>query len=103
MENQINVYEAIAESDVAIFWEQLRAYFERDILPDPEDEDREYFLDGTEYRENIQKLHERPQNRCHYLFFHRDGQEIQRRRADMKEWGDERDWGVHDMKLTKNQ
>ncbi len=76
MENQINVYEAIAESDVAIFWEQLRAYFERDILPDPEDEDREYFLDGTEYRENIQKLHERPQDRCHYLFFHRDGQEI---------------------------
>lgn len=76
MENQITIREALSKADVAIFWEQLHTYFKRDIFPDPEDEDREYFLSDTEYRTQIQKLHDRPQNRCRYLFFCRDGQDI---------------------------
>ena len=76
MENQITIREALSKADVAIFWEQLHTYFKRDIFPDPEDEDREYFLSDTEYRTQIQKLHDRPQNRCSYLFFCRDGQDI---------------------------
>lgn len=76
MENQITIREAITETDVAAFWEQLRIYFKRDIFPDPEDEDREYFLSDTEYRAHLQKIHDRPQDRCCYLFFHRGGQDI---------------------------
>ena len=76
MENQITIREALSKADVAIFWEQLHTYFKRDIFPDPEDEDRKYFLSDTEYRTQIQKLHDRPQNRCSYLFFCRDGPDI---------------------------
>lgn len=75
MKNQISIREAITEADAAAFWEQLRIYFKRDIFPDPADEDRAYFL-STEYRAQIQKIHDRPQDRCRYLFFHRDGQDI---------------------------
>ena len=42
MENQIIIREAVTESDVALFWEQLYIYFKRDMFPDPKDEDREY-------------------------------------------------------------
>lgn len=76
MENQITIREALTKADVTIFWEQLHTYFKRDIFPDPGDEDREYFLSDTEYRTQIQKLHDRPQDRCRYLFFCRDGQDI---------------------------
>lgn len=76
MQNEITIREAISEADVATFWEQLRIYFQRDIFPDPEDEDREYFLSDTEYRVHMQKIHDREQDRCYYLFFHRDGQDI---------------------------
>ncbi len=76
MENQITIHEALTETDVALFWEQLRIYQMRDIFPDPEDEDREYFLSDTQYRAHIQKIHDRPQDRCYYLFFRRDGQDI---------------------------
>lgn len=76
MENQITIREAITEIDVDTFWEQLRIYFKRDIFPDPEDEDREYFLSDTEYRAHIQRIHDRPQDRCYYLFFHWNGQDI---------------------------
>lgn len=75
MKNQISIREAITEADAAAFWEQLRIYFKRDIFPDPADEDRAYFL-STEYRAQIQKVHDRPEDRCRYLFFHRDGQDI---------------------------
>ncbi len=79
MENKMNhtitIREAITEHDAATFWEQLRIYFMRDIFPDPEDEDREYFL-SEEYRAQMQKIHDRSQDRCYYLFFHRDGQDI---------------------------
>lgn len=73
---EIKIREAVTETDVAVFWEQLRIYFKRDIFPDPEDEDREYFLSDTEYRPQIQKIHDRQQDKCYYLFFHRDGQDI---------------------------
>ncbi|MGM9603043.1 MAG: GNAT family N-acetyltransferase [Faecousia sp.] len=76
MKNQITIREAIRSTDVATFWEQLRIYFMRDIFPDPEDEDRAYFLNDAEYRANMQNVHDRKQNRCYYLFFHRDGQDI---------------------------
>ena len=76
MKNQITIREAVMEQDIAVFWQQLRTYFIRDIFPNPEDEDREYFLSDTEYRAHMQKIHDRPQDRCHYLFFHRNGQDI---------------------------
>ena len=76
MKNQITIREAVTEQDIAVFWQQLLTYFIRDIFPNPEDEDREYFLSDTEYRAHMQKIHDRPQDRCHYLFFHRNGQDI---------------------------
>lgn len=76
MKNQITIREAVTEQDIAVFWQQLRTYYIRDIFPNPEDEDREYFLSDTEYRAHMQKIHDRPQDRCHYLFFHRYGQDI---------------------------
>lgn len=75
MNNQITIREALTETDVVLFWEQLYRYFKRDIFPNPEDEDRAYFL-GGEYRDHMQKIHNRGQDRCHYLFFRRDGQDI---------------------------
>ena len=62
MENQITIREAVTENDIAIFWEQLYAYFKRDIFPDPADEDRAYFF-GTAHRADIQRLHDRSEER----------------------------------------
>ena len=75
MENQITIREAITETDVTAFWEQLHTYHKRDIFPDPDSEDLEYFL-SSEYYDHMMKIHSRPQDRCYYLFFHRDGQDI---------------------------
>lgn len=75
MENPIAIREAVTENEIAAFWDQLCAYFCRDIFPDPADKDRPYFL-GTEYRAAIQNLHDREENRCRYLLFHRDGKAI---------------------------
>ncbi|MBQ7898738.1 MAG: GNAT family N-acetyltransferase [Bacteroidales bacterium] len=75
MENQITIREAITENDVAAFWEQLHIYHKRDIFPDSNSEDLEYFL-SSEYHDHMMKIHSRPQDRCYYLFFHRDGQDI---------------------------
>ena len=76
MKNQITIREAITEADIAVFWGQLHTYHMRDIFPDPKDENRKHFLDDTEYRAQIQRVHDRPQDRCYYLFFHRNGQDI---------------------------
>ena len=73
MKNQITIREAITEADIAVFWGQLHTYHMRDIFPDPEDENRKHFLDDTEYRAQIQRVHDRQQDRCYYLFFHRNG------------------------------
>lgn len=75
MENQITIREATTESDVGIFWEQLHAYHKRDIFPDSDSEDLEYFL-GSEYYDHMMKIYSRPQDRCFFLFFHRNGQDI---------------------------
>ena len=75
MENQITIREAIRSTDVAVFWEQLHTYHKRDIFPDPNSEDLSYFL-GSEYYDHMMKIHSRPQDRCYFLFFHRDGQDI---------------------------
>ena len=75
MENQITIREAVRSTDIAAFWEQLHTYHKRDIFPDPDSEDLEYFL-GSEYYDHMMKIHSRPQDRCYYLFFHRDGQDI---------------------------
>ena len=75
MENPITICEAITQKEVAIFWEQLHAYHKRDIFPDSDHEDLKYFL-GSEYYKHMMKVHSRPQNRCFFLFFHRNGQNI---------------------------
>lgn len=75
MKNQISIREAVAEKDVATFWEQLHIYHKRDIFPNPNNEDLEYFL-GSEYHDHMMKIHSRPQDRCYFLFFRRNGQDI---------------------------
>lgn len=75
MQYQIIIREAVTEADVEAFWAQLYTYYRRDILPDPEDEARAHFL-GGEYRSHMQAVHDRPQDRCRYLFFVRDGADI---------------------------
>ena len=75
MENQITIREAVAENDVAVFWEQLHIYHKRDIFPDPGSEDLEYFL-SSEYYDHMTKIHSRPQDRCYFLFFHWNGRDI---------------------------
>lgn len=75
MENPITIREAITDRDVAAFWAQLHLYHKRDIFPNPDDEDLQYFL-GSEYHQHMMEIHGRPQDRCRFLFFHRHGQDI---------------------------
>lgn len=75
MDHEILIREAASEAEIQHFWQQLNAYHIRDIFPEPDSEDLEYFL-GEEYRCHMEKLHSRERDRCHYLFFHRDGVEI---------------------------
>ena len=75
MENQITIREAVTETDVAAFWEQLHIYNKRDMFLDPDAEERDYFL-GDEYRSTMRDIHDRTQDRCYYLFFQRNGQDI---------------------------
>lgn len=75
MNDQITIREAVTEADIETFWAQLYAYYRRDILPDPEDSDRDHFL-GSEYRLHMQAVHDRPQDRCWYLFFTQNGADI---------------------------
>ena len=56
MENQITIREAVTENDVAAFWEQLHAYHKRDIFPDSDDDELEYFL-GSEYHDRIMEIY----------------------------------------------
>ncbi len=76
MKNQIIIREAISEADTAAFWEQLHTYHKRDIFPDPNDENLTHFLNDTEYRAQVQCVHDRPQDNCHYLFFQQNGRDI---------------------------
>lgn len=76
MIGQIKIREAVTEQDIAFFWEQLHIYHKRDIFPEPDDKDREYFLDDAQYRAGIEKSHSREQDRCYYLLFCRDETKI---------------------------
>ena len=76
MKNQIIIREAISEADTAAFWEQLHSYHKQDIFPDPEDENLKHFLSDTEYRVQIEHVYNRLQDRCYYLLFERNGQDI---------------------------
>lgn len=75
MENRITIREAVTENDVAAFWEQLHAYHKRDIFPDSDDDELEYFL-GSGYHDRMMEIYSRPQDRCFFLFFRRDGRDI---------------------------
>lgn len=75
MENQITIREAVTKNGVALFWEQLHAYHKRDIFPDSDSKELEYVL-SSEYHDHMIKIYSRPQDRCFFLFFQRDGQDI---------------------------
>lgn len=75
METQITIREAVTGNDVAAFREQLHAYHKRDIFPDSDNEELEYFL-RSEYHNHRMKSNGRPQDRCFFLIFHRGGQDI---------------------------
>lgn len=76
MNNQITIREAVTEQDIAFFWEQMHIYHKRDIFPNPDDEDRDYFLDDAQYRTDMENIHSREQDRCYYLLFCRGEQKI---------------------------
>lgn len=75
MIENIVIREAVTEEERSLFWERLRAYFCRDIFPDPEDEDRPYFL-GDDYRRTMESLRTRPVHPVHWLVFSRNGQDV---------------------------
>lgn len=75
MGNQITIREAVTENDVAAFWKQLHAYYKQDIFPDSDAGKLEYYL-GSEYHDHMMRIYSRPQDRCFFLFFQRDGQDI---------------------------
>ena len=75
MHNQIIIREAVTEVDIKHFWQQLNEYHARDIFPEPGSEDLAYFL-GEEYRSHMEKIHSREHDRCYYLFFVRQGEQI---------------------------
>lgn len=66
MKNEITVRETTTKEEADFFWEQLAAYFQRDIFPEPGGEERDHFL-SSEYRAHMEKIHEREYDRCHYL------------------------------------
>jgi GNAT superfamily N-acetyltransferase len=76
LKHPIQIREAVSEEEIRFFWNELHAFHARDIFPDPQDEDRDYFLNSPEYPAAIQKLHDRPADRAYYLLFSRDGQDI---------------------------
>lgn len=76
MQSKISIREALTDMEIEKFWSELHAYHKRDIFPDPDDEDREYFLDDSEYRAHIDTLCLREHDRCHRLLFRRYGVDI---------------------------
>lgn len=71
----IEIRECANAAEEEFFRNELRAYFERDLFPDPQDEDREYFL-GEDYWESAEKLNMRDVDRLRYMLFSRDGVDI---------------------------
>ena len=75
MKNEITIREAVTEQEIGFFWAQLRAYFNRDIFPDPDSGEKAHFLDD-QYRSHMDALHQRQQDRCYYLLLSRNGEDI---------------------------
>ena len=75
MDSQITIRELTAPSDIALFWDQLYAYYRRDIFPDPADEELARAL-GPEFRATIEACHAREANPLRYLFFERGNRQI---------------------------
>ena len=80
MNGQITVKELTTQEDTARFWEELYAYFQRDLFPsngsNPERaDDLEYFL-GAEYRAAIEGLHRRERDPLYFLAFLRNGTRV---------------------------
>ena len=76
MEHQIFIREAVTESEIARFFGELHTYHRRDIFPEAEQaEDLAYFL-SDECLSQLKTLHRRQENRLHFLFFERGGQDI---------------------------
>ena len=73
MNKTIHIREAVTPEEVERFWQELHAYHARDIFPDPAEEDRAYFLDDSQYRAAVQRIHDREGDRCYYLLFRREG------------------------------
>lgn len=69
METHITIREAVRENDITVFGNQLHIYHKRDIFPEPDSEDLEYFL-SSEYHDHMTKIHSRPRDRCYFLFCH---------------------------------
>lgn len=59
MNKTIHIREAVTPEEVECFWQELHAYHARDIFPDPAEEDRAYFLDDSQYRAAVQRIHDR--------------------------------------------
>ncbi len=74
--DNIKIREAVTHEETAFFWEQLHTYHKRDIFPDPNDCDREYFLDDTQYRACIEQLHSREHDTCRYILMSRGNEDI---------------------------
>lgn len=45
-------------------------------FPRPAEEDRAYFLDDSQYRAAVQRIHDREGDCCYYLLFRREGRDI---------------------------
>lgn len=74
--NNIIIFEAATERDVERFWTELHNYLRRDMFPDSGEGDVERYLSNQAYQNQVQQVHDRERDRCHYLFFRRNGQEI---------------------------
>ncbi len=68
MTNEITIREAMTQEEIDFFWEQLYAYFKRDIFAEQDGEEQTHFL-SSEYRAHMEEIHEREHNRCQYLLF----------------------------------
>ncbi len=72
MHGEIEVYECLGDAERERYWQRLREYFLRDIFPG----DEGCFHCSDEYKNRIEKLHERRFDPARYLFFRRGGEEI---------------------------
>lgn len=71
----VQIRECTGREDTEFFWARLKEYFEQDMFPDPQDEDREYFL-GADYRTGADRLHAQAKDPLRYLLFERGGEKI---------------------------